>query len=122
MSRGVNLWHYSDSSHSSISYHSFEVSRTEHSSNATTFTQFWHFGYIHWETILINYVPMEHIEFKILHTINGMFDGIKGKEVPGGINHESSPQILRTIGDSDRYSFDIVLAIFLVIEQLSIGL
>ena len=122
MSWRVNLRYNPDSSNSGIGNDSPEIGRAEHTSDAATLAQLWDIRDVHGEAILIGDVPVEDIEFGIEHTVNGVFDGVKVEEVSGGVDHEPTPEILGTVGDRDRDAFDAVLAIFLVVEQLGVGL
>lgn len=43
-----------------------------------------------WEGVLIDDVPMEHIEFVVHHCVDGFKNEVHWKEMSGCINHQSS--------------------------------
>jgi len=74
MGGGIDLWNNSDSSMSGIGDNWFDITDGVDSSNLSGLTDFWPGRYEHGETILINDVPMQNVEFREEHEVNGSFD------------------------------------------------
>lgn len=67
-------------------------------------------------------MPVEHIQLRVHHHIDGSLDGWDWKEVTGCIYHESSPKVGRSVRYGNGYSFDFILVVFVELEELGEGL
>lgn len=101
MSWGIDLRYYSNTSHSSISNHAFQIIFTEDSAHAATITEFGHFRHVHGKCILVNDVPMEDVQFQVQHSVYSVFDCINGEEVARCVDHETTPEVLGLVDDCD---------------------
>lgn len=97
----VDFWNNTNASNSGILDDLFNVGFGEDSPNAAVLTQFRDIWDLHGERILIDDVPMQHVQLRVKHMVESLDDLCDRKVVSGRVDHQSAPLERRGIFNFD---------------------
>lgn len=119
---GVDLGDHADSPEPGVVDDCLDISCGEEAADAAVLAELGHGWHLHGEGILVNNVPVQHVQLGVEHRVDCPQDGLQREVVPRGVDHQSSPLEGGRVLHRNREAADLVAARWVALQQLREGL